>query len=65
PSHPPPTALAPTEVDELVLRLMLIRADQSAVDAINRPLQPIERLQRIPTLPASLIKQKGRSVAVA
>ena len=37
-THPLPTALAPTDVDGLVLRLMRMRADQSAVGAINRPL---------------------------
>ena len=40
-THPLPTALAPTDVDGLVLRLMRMRADQSAVGAVNRPLRPI------------------------
>ena len=35
-THRPSSALAPTDVDGLVLRLMRMRADQSAVGAINR-----------------------------
>jgi len=35
----PYTSLAPTDADELFDRVMPIRADESAVGAINRPLQ--------------------------
>ena len=38
PSPPLRTTLAPTDVDELFVRVMHMRADKSAVGAINRPL---------------------------
>ena len=38
PPHRPSSTLAPTDGDGLLLRLMPMRADQSAVGAINRPL---------------------------
>ena len=41
PSLPRSTALAPTYVDELFVGLMRMRADKSAMGAINRPLRLI------------------------
>jgi len=39
PHHRPSSTLAPTDVDGLVLRGMPMRADQSAMCAINRHLR--------------------------